>query len=170
MSKSNVKLLDKAIADDLGLTLSPNTTVLKRVVECPDKIDGFVFAYQQADTIHYDCVNILRIVNGRRVKLPKFMSMPLIEQRLVKRIYKRWYVWGNGYLFPVQTAKVEDLKQNFLFIIGDNPHYQTSTIYTYESPQLRKKSLLFHRLGSGYELPFKVLGKSLRSNDATALE
>lgn len=145
MAKPTIKLLDKAVADDLGLTLSPTMTILKRVVEYPLSINGFVFAFEQAETICYDVVGVLRSVNGMRVKLPKFMSTPLIEDRLVKRKYKRWYVWGNGILFPVQTTKVEDLKQNFLFVIGDIPNYQTSTIYTYESPQLRKKPLLFHR-------------------------
>lgn len=147
MAKSTVKLLDKAVADDLGLVLSPSTTILKRVVEHPTAINGFVFAFEQGDQIHYDRVDVLRSVNGMRVKLPKFISVPLIEKRLATRLYKRWYVWGNGILFPVQTAKVEDLKNYFLFIIGEDPIYQTSIITTYESPQLRKKSLLFHRSG-----------------------
>lgn len=144
MAKSTVKLLDKAIADDLGLVLSPKTTILKRVVEHPDKIDGFVYAFECGDTIYYDRQDVLRSVNGMRVRLPKFMSNALIEQRLVTRKYKRWYVWGNGILFPVQTAKVEDLKQHFLFLIGNIPNYQTSIIVSYESPRLRKKHLAFH--------------------------
>lgn len=144
MSKSTVKLLDKAVADDLGLVLSPTTTILKRVVEYPNNIDGFIFAYETADAIHYDKVEVLRFVNGMRVKLPKFISTSLIDCRLVKRQYKRWYVWGNGMLFPVQTAKVEDLKTNFLFLIGNIPNYQTTTIYSYESPRLRKNPLRFH--------------------------
>jgi len=120
------------------------TTILKRVVEHPTAIDGFIFAYENSNVIYYDRMNVLRSVNGMRVKLPKFMSTPLIESRLVKRQYKRWYVWGNGILFPVQTAKVEDLKHLFLFLIGDIPNYQTSTIFTCESPRLRKKHLTFH--------------------------
>lgn len=144
MTKSSVKLLDKAIAEDLGLLLSPKTYVLKRVIENPTTIDGFIFAFEQDNVIYYDLLDILRDVNGRRIKLPKFMSTPLIESRLVKRQYKRWYVWGNGMLFPVQNAKAEDLKANFLFVIGNIPNYQTSTIYSYESPHLRKNSLRFH--------------------------
>ncbi|ARV76680.1 hypothetical protein PHABIO_49 [Pseudomonas phage Phabio] len=144
MTKSSVKLLDKAIADDLGLVLSPKTYVLKRVIENPTTIDGFVFAFEQGSEIHYDRLEIFRFVNGRRIKLPRFMSTPLIESRLVKRQYKRWYVWGNGMLFPVQNAKAEDLKTNFLFITGDIPNYQTSIIYSYESPHLRKNPLRFH--------------------------
>lgn len=147
MAKSTVKLLDKAVADDLGLVLSPSTTVLKRVVEHPTAINGFVFAFVQGDVIHYDRADVLRSVNGMRVKLPKFISVPLIETRLAKRLYKRWYVWGNGILFPVQIAKAEELKHNFLFSIGNDPLYQTSTIHVYESPQIRKRSLLFHRSG-----------------------
>lgn len=154
MTKSTVKLLDKAIADDLGLALSPKTTILKRVVEHPDKIDGFVYAYECGDTICYDRQDVLRSVNGMRVKLPKFMSTALIEQRLASRKYKRWYVWGNGILFPVQTAKVEDLKQYFLFLIGDIPNYQTSIIYPYEAPHLRKQSLMFHRSKVSYDAPY----------------
>ena len=145
MLKSTVKLLDKAVADDLGLALSPTTTILKRVVEHPTAINGFIFAYECNNLIHYDRVDVLRCVNGMRVKLPKLMTTPLIESRLVKHVYRRWYVWGNGLLFPVQTAKVDDLKKLFLFLIGDIPNYQTSTIYSYEYPHLRKNPLRFHR-------------------------
>lgn len=145
MTISTVKLLDKAVADDLGLTLSPKTTILKRVVEFPLLIDSFVFAFEEGGYYCYDTVDVVRSINGMRVKLPKFLTTPLIESRLNKRQYRRWYVKGNGLLIPTQTAKTEDLKNTFLFVIGDIPNYQTSIIPPLDTPHLRKKPLMFHR-------------------------
>ncbi|MCY1442656.1 hypothetical protein D9M71_590330 [compost metagenome] len=95
--------------------------------------------------IYYDVVDVWRSVNGMRVRNPRFRSHPVIEERLRLRQYKRWYVIGNGMLFPVQTAKVEDLKDQFYFLTDSDPTYRSKTILTEECMFLRKKPLLFHR-------------------------
>jgi hypothetical protein len=143
MSKQ-IRRFDETIATDLGLTLSPITMVLKHAVRFPRFLEGWVFAYEHQGLTHYDVVNEWHSVNGMRVKIPRFQSHPVIEERLVKRQYRRWYVWGDGTLFPVQISKVDDLKDNFYFLTDNDPRYQTTTIMTEEAMWLRKKPLAFH--------------------------
>jgi len=133
---------DTLVAADLRLDHSPITMILKHATRFPDKVDGFVFAFEQSGLIHYDIVDVWRSVNGMRVRIPRFRSHPVIEERLRKRQYNRWYVIGNGYLFPVQTAKVDDLKDQFYFLTDSDPTYRTTTILTEECKFLRKKPLL----------------------------
>ena len=52
-------------------------------------------------------------------------------------------------LFPVQTAKVDDLKDQFYFITDSDPTYRTKTVLAEECMFLRKKPLLDHRLPRG---------------------
>lgn len=144
MSKQ-MQRLDALVADDLGLTPAPITMILKHATRFPDEVDGFVFAYEHNGLIHYDQVPVWHSVNGMRVRIPRFKSHPSIEERLRKRQYKRWYVVGNGRLFTVQIAKVDDLKDQFYFLTDNNPCYRSTTILTEECLFLRKKPLLFHR-------------------------
>jgi hypothetical protein len=141
MTKSIAKQLDQAVANELGLVLSPFTMILRHVVGLRQLVDGFVFALVQGDYIHVDTVDTWNDANGMRAKIKKFISNPLVEERLAKRQYRRWYVRGGGELFPVQTAKTEDLKENFYFLIDDNPSHRTLTVFNEECPKLRKYSL-----------------------------
>lgn len=143
MSKQ-IRRFDETIATDLGLTLSPITMILKHAVRFPRYLEGWVFAYEHQGLIHYDVVTEWHSVNGMRVKIPRFQSHPVIEERLAKRQYRRWYVWGDGTLFPVQMSKVDDLKDNFYFLTDNDPRYQTTTILTEEAMWIRKKPLAFH--------------------------
>jgi hypothetical protein len=145
MSKQ-MQRLDTLVAADLGLSPAPITMILKHATRFPDAVDGFVFVLEQNGLIHYDVVEVWRSVNGMRVRVPRFRSHPVIEERLRQRLYKRWYVMGNGRLFPVQTAKVDDLKDQFYFLTDSDPTYRTTTILTEECQFIRKKPLLFHRL------------------------
>lgn len=144
MSKQ-MQRLDTLVAADLGLELAPITMILQHATRFPDTVDGFIFAYELGKCICYDSVPTWRSVNGMRVRTPKFKSHPLIEDRLNRRLYKRWYVVGNGRLFSVQTAKVTDLKEQFNFLIDNDPRYRSVTILTEDCMFLRKKPLLFHR-------------------------
>jgi hypothetical protein len=144
MSKQ-MQRLDTLVAADLGLVPAPITMILKHATRFPDAVDGFVFVLEQNGLIYYDVVEVWRSVNGMRVRVPRFRSHPVIEERLRQRQYKRWYVMGNGRLFPVQTAKVDDLKEQFYFLTDSDPTYRTTTILTEECQFLRKKPLLFHR-------------------------
>ena len=144
MSKQSQRL-DTLVATDLGLAHAPITMILKHATRFPDAVDGFVFAFEQNGLIHYDVVDAWRSVNGMRVRVPRFRSHPVIEDRLKQRQYKRWYVMGNGRLFSVQIAKVDDLKDQFYFLTDSDPTYRTTTILTEDCMFLRKKPLMFHR-------------------------
>lgn len=144
MSKQS-RRFDALVADDLGLTLAPIAMILKHATRFPDEITGFVFAYEQGGLIHYDSVPTWHSVNGMRVRIPKFKTHPVIEERLRQRVYRRWYVMGNGQLFAVQIAKVDELLNQFYFVIDPTPNYRSRTILTEECMFLRKKPLLFHR-------------------------
>ncbi|WDS62403.1 hypothetical protein [Pseudomonas phage D6] len=147
---------DALVAADLRLGHSPITMVLKHATRFPDKVDGFVFAFEQGGLVHYDIVDVWRSVNGMRVRIPRFRSQPVIEERLRRRQYNRWYVIGNGYLFPVQTAKVEDLKDQFYFLTDSDPTYRTTTILTEECKFIRKKPLVQCRVQRpGWGIVFK---------------
>jgi hypothetical protein len=141
MTKSIAKLLDEIVADDLGLMPAQIAMILKHAVRYGKKLEGFVFAFIKDDLVHYDTVDVWNTVNGMRVKVEKFQSHPVVEERLAKRQYRRWYVRGDGKLIPVQTAKVEDLKELFQFITDSDPTYHTSIVSTEEYPVLRKKSI-----------------------------
>ena len=137
--------LDTLVAGDLGLTLAPATTLQKYIKEYPKLVDGLVFAYEQDGYVCYDRVPMWRVVNGMRVKRPRFKSHPAIEERLRKRLYKRWYIEGSGFISPVAITKVDDLKDQFYFLTDDTPHHHSEIIFTEETQFLRKKPLLFHR-------------------------
>lgn len=159
MSKQ-MERLDTLVAGDLGLAQAPITMILKHATRFPDAVDGFVFALEHNGLIYYDIAEVWRSVNGMRVRVPRFRSHPVIEERLRLRQYKRWYVMGNGRLFPVQTAKVEDLKDQFYFLTDSDPTYRTTAILTEECMFLRKKSLMFHRPPKeGYGNPILIKGK-----------
>lgn len=144
MSKQ-MQRLDTLVADDLGLALAPITMILQHATRFPDAINGFIFAFEHNGNIYYDSAPTWHSVNGMRVRTPKFKSHPVIEERLKKRQYKRWYVVGNGRLFSVQTAKVEKLYEQFNFLMDDDPRYRATQIFTEECMFLRKKPLMFHR-------------------------
>lgn len=145
MSKP-IQRLDTLVADDLGLTLASIAMILKHVTRFPKMIDGFVFAYTDAELVHYDTAMTWHYVNGMRVRNPRFQLHPVVAERLNKRKYKRWYVMGDGHLYPLQTAKTEDLYDQFQFIADTCPTYRTTTVLTEECLFIRKKPLLFHRL------------------------
>lgn len=148
MSKQ-IRKLDALVAEDLGLSLGHITMVLKHAVQFVKMVEGFVFVYELDGLTHYDTVPVWRMVNGMRVRVPRFQSHPIVEERLAKRQYRRWYVWGDGFLYPVQTSKVEDLKENFYFITDDDPRYRTTTILLEECQWIRRKALMFHHTRVG---------------------
>ncbi len=145
--------LDKAVADDLGITLSSNSTTLKEIAEQPDKVEGLIFAYTVGDDFYYDRVPIWRYVNGMRIKIPKFHSRPIIEARLSQQLYNRYYVIITGTLFHLKVSKPNDLKTRLSFTIGEDGVYQSTMVTPDLVMGLRKKPLMFHRQRPKYELP-----------------
>lgn len=132
---------DLAIATELGLELADMVIVLKHAAVFPDVVSHFIFAYELNGLLYYDAADTWHEVNGMRVRNPRFRSHRIIEDRLNRRQYYRWYVVGNGLLFPVQQAKVEKLRELFPFVIDSDPRYRTQTVFSEETQFLRKKPL-----------------------------
>lgn len=151
MSKLKAKL-DQAIAGDLGIELSSDSITLKEIVEQPDQVDSLVFAYDIGENIYYDCVPVWRYINGMRIKIPKFHSRPIIEARLVNKVYKRYYVIFGGILTRLKISKPNDLKTLLPITVGENGLYRSSIVTPDLIMGLRKKPLLYHRQRPKYEL------------------
>lgn len=145
MAKTAAKKLDELIAAELNLRLSDHTAMIHHVVRLVGNMQGFIFVFTQGDQVFYDTVDTWNEVNGMRLRIARFRSHPVVEERLVKRTYKRWYVWGNGLLVPMNMTKVEDLKDKFNFKVDDCPGYRTSIVAPQEVPCIRSKPLLAHR-------------------------
>lgn len=160
MSKLKVRM-NEAVADDLGVEVSSKTITVKELADNPDVVEALVFAYSMDDQIYYDLVPIWRDVNGMRIKVPKFQSLPIIEERLDRRLYQRYYALGLGLLIPLKAAKPSELRTRLPFKIGNDPSYHTQITAPDETMALRKKPLLQHRRRIAYEstqLSSAVLG------------
>jgi hypothetical protein len=170
MSKSAVKHLDQAVATELGLQNSPFAMTFKHARQLHRVITGFVFAFEKDGLVHFDEVGIWDSTQGLRHKVTRFISHPRIEQRLSKRQYQRWYVRDENALYPLQTAKVEDLKDNFYFVVDDNPCHRTQIVMNEETQFIRKKPLLAMRkphIPWGVPMPVIVVTKRQRMAVAT---
>lgn len=164
MSKQTLRF-DQAVAEELSLTLADIAIVIKHAALFPDAVTQFVFAYEQNGLIYYDIADTWHEVNGMRVRNPRFRSHPIIEDRLNRHHYYRWYVVGNGMLFPVQQSKVEALRTLFTFLIDSDPRYRTQTAFFGETQFIRKKPLVQCRrqkLGWGIELKWRQHGCSIQ--------
>lgn len=144
MSKSKARL-DVAVAEDLGIELSSESLTLKEVAEQPDLVDCLILAFIEGEDCYYDKVPVRRYINGMRIKIPKFHSHPIIEGRLTKRRYTRYYVIRAGKLNVVKISKPSDLKAYLLFTVNDDADYQTCVTIPELNMGLRKKPLMFHR-------------------------
>lgn len=158
MGKSTIKQIDEAMAQELDRKLSEFTVTIKHVQKLYRLIRGFVFAYHKDGEIHYDTVELIWECNGRRIRHPKFVIHPTIQQRIAKHHYQRWFVYCDTTLYPLQTAKPSILEESFIFMVNDDVLYRTKTAYTEETFYIRKKPLLACRpLRSGW-------GVTLRQN------
>lgn len=158
MAKSAVQRLDEQIAQELGLQLSPFVLTIKHGRKLHQVINGFVFAYTQDDTPMYDEVPVWRSSAGLRHKVTRYISHPRIEQRLIKRQYLRWYIRNDDILFPMQTSKVEDLRDNFYFVVDDNPLNRTQIVMTEDTQFIRKKPLLgMRQVTPAWGVPFPII-------------
>lgn len=144
--------LDKAVAEDLGIALSCDSITLKEVAEHPNLVTAIVLAYLVGDDIYYDQIPVWRYVNGMRTKIPKFHSRPVIEARLAKQLYNRYYVIFAGALIHLKVSKPSDLKLRLPFTIGEDGTYRSTVVVPDSVMGLRKKPLLFHRRQVKYEL------------------
>lgn len=151
MSKFKARIND-AVTGDLGVGLSSKSITIKELSAIPDLIESLVFAFMVDDQVYYDLVPIWRYVNGMRIKIPKFQSLPIIEERLDQSVYQRFYALGNGLLIPLKAFKLTELRTRIPFKIGNDPNYRTSITVPDESMALRKKPLLYHRKKIEYEL------------------
>ena len=158
MAKSAVQRLDAQIAQDLGLQLTPFVLTIKHGRKLHQVIQGFVFAYTQDDVPMYDEVPVWRSSAGIRHKVTRYISHPRIEQRLIKRQYSRWYIRNEDILFPMQTSKIEDLRDNFYFVVDDNPLNRTQIVMTEDTQFIRKKPLLGMRQARPeWAVPFPII-------------
>lgn len=150
MSKLKARL-DQAVASDLGIELSSESITLKEVAAEPDVVSGLVMAFMEGEDYCYDTVPVWRYINGMRIKIPKFHSRPIIEARLAKPFYRRYYVIRNDRLYPLKVSKPGDLKQWLPFIVIEDDLYKTTVVTPDLVMGLRKKSLLFHRQRPKYD-------------------
>ncbi|AEH03457.1 hypothetical protein AVT69_gp031 [Pseudomonas phage PhiPA3] len=141
MAKTAAKKLDELMAAELNLKLPVQTAMIHHAVSLKGSMEGFIFAYEHDGLVFYDRVDMWDEVNGMRLRIARFKSHPVIEDRLNKRLYRRWYVWGNGLLVPVNICKVDDLKDRFYFLIDDDPSYRTINVMPDETLFIRKKPL-----------------------------
>lgn len=158
MAKSAVQRLDEQIAQELGLRLSPFVLTIKHGRKLHQVIQGFIFAYTQDDVPMFDEVPVWRSSSGIRHKVTRYISHPRIEQRLIKRHYTRWYIRNDDILFPMQTAKIEDLREHFYFVADDNPLNRTQIVMTEDTQFIRKKPLLgVRQVRPEWGVPFPII-------------
>lgn len=151
MSKSKARI-DSAVAGDLGLVLSTHTTTIREIAENPDPVLALLFAYEVGEIVHYDLLPLWREINGMRIKLPKFQSHPVIEERLNKKFYKRYYVACGHTLTPIKLKSVSEFDRRLPFETGNLTQCVTSIVVPELVMGLRAKPLLFHRRKIQYEL------------------
>lgn len=152
MTKSKVQI-DESVACDLGLVLSTHTTTVREIAEQPDDVMCLIFAFEQGDYVCYDLVALWREIDGMRIKIPKFQSHPTIEDRLRRRLYKRFYVAGLNSLTPIKLKTVEEFHRRLPFELGNLDNCHTALIVTEPAMGLRAKPLLFNRKRISYERP-----------------
>ncbi|ABY62899.1 hypothetical protein ST201phi2-1p066 [Pseudomonas phage 201phi2-1] len=156
MSKLKAKL-DQAVAGNLGIELVPNSITLKEIADKPASVTGLILAYVEGDDYCYDVVPVWRYVNGMRIKIPRFHSRPIIEARLAKQFYLRYYALFDGKLCPLKVSKPSDLKARLPFKVREDDLYRSTVISPDAVMGLRKKPLLFHRRRVNYELQASIL-------------
>lgn len=152
MSKLKAQL-GKAVADDLGIEYSSEKLTLQEVSVDPEPIESLICAFVHGDDFCYDQVPVWRCINGMRIKIPRFHSHPIIEERLKSQHYQRYFVVRSGTLHPLKVVKPVDLKNRLPFKIDNDPTYRTSIVSPELAMGLRKKSLLYHRQRVAYERP-----------------
>lgn len=150
MSKSKTRI-DHAVACDLGLVLSTHTTTLREIAENPDRVQALLFAYEVGEIVHYDLIPLWREINGMRIKLPKFQSHPIIEERLSKQFYKRYYSACGHVLTPIKLKSTSEFYRRLPFETGNLTEYTSSIVVPELIMGLRAKPLLFHRRKIQYE-------------------
>lgn len=150
MPKSK-KQIDESVACDLGLVLSTHTKSIREVAEDPDNALCLILAYELDDYVCYDLVPVWREINGMRIKLPKFQSHPIIEDRLRKRFYKRYYITDGRELTPIKTKCPLEFERRLPFETGNISDLSTTIIEPPIVMGLRSKHLLFHRKKIRYE-------------------
>ncbi len=151
MTKSKTRI-DNAVSCDLGLVLSPHSTTIREIAENPDSILCLIYAYEQDDTVHYDLVPLWREINGMRIKLPKFQSHPVIEDRLRKGLYRRHYVASHRSLTPIKLKSTAEFERRLPFELGNLDHPLSELVVPELVMGLRAKPLLFHRQKVSYAL------------------
>jgi len=156
MSKLKAKL-DQAVAGNLGIELSPNSITLKELAGQPTLVTSLILAFVQGEDFCYDVVPVWRYVNGMRIKIPKFHSRPIIEARLAKQFYLRYYALFDGKLYPLKVSKPSDLKARLPFKVREDGLYRSTVISPDAVMGLRKKPLLFHRQRANYALQTSIL-------------
>ena len=151
MSKIASKELDQHMAQELGLLISPFMLTLKHARQLTKVVKGFVFVYTRDGQTFYDTVDAWTETNGLRKRVVRFITHPCIEERLGKHQYQRWYVRDGITLYPLQTSKVEDLKEHFYFCTDSDPRYRTQVAFVGETQFIRKKPLVaMRRLQPGW--------------------
>lgn len=145
-------VIDSSVACDLGLVLSTHTKSIREVAEDPDHTLCLIFAYQVDDYVCYDLLPLWREINGMRIKLPKFQSHPVIEDRLIKRFYKRYYTTDGRTLTPIKVKTPQEFERRLPFEVGNLTNCLTTIIEPELVMGLRSKPLLFHRRKIKYEL------------------
>jgi len=151
MPKSaKVKYQDEAIADELGLILSPFTVTLKHTAGFTALVKSLIFSFMKDNEVYYDKATTWTHCNGRRVRKRKFAIAPHALSNLHNKLYNRWYFTDGVNLFPVQHAKMSDVLDFFYFVEDDNPRLYTHIAYTpKETPFIRKKPLMAMRVVKG---------------------
>ena len=144
MSKSKTRI-DNAVACDLGLVLSTHSITIREIAENPDPVLALLFAYEVEETVYYDLVPLWREINGMRIKLPKFQTHPLVEERLSKQFYKRYYVANGNQLTPIKLKSTAEFERRLLFETGNLDGCLTSMVVPELIMGLRAKPLMFHR-------------------------
>lgn len=137
--------IDEAVACDLGLVLSTHTTTIREIAENPANVLCLIFAYEVGEIVHYDMAPLWREINGMRIKLPKFQSHPIIEERLSKLYYKRYYVATPNGLTPIKFKSIAEFGRRLPFELGNITECPTSIVVPELIMGLRAKPLMFHR-------------------------
>lgn len=145
MPKSaKVAYQDAAVADDLGLKVSPFTTSLLQATQLTEILTHLVFSYTQGDEVYYDLAGTWKQANGMRCKRHrKFTISQSCRDKLTNRTYNRWYFIAAGHLCPVHLTKMSELLDLFYLVV--DPDHRPNSHLAYNlgvCPFIRKKPLI----------------------------
>lgn len=141
MTHGPIRQWDRRVAEELGCRLAPRTLTLKHVHTKGASGTGFCFLEIAGELGWVDIAPVWRDDVGVHLKPLRLLLPPRVKHHLQTHRYHRWYFVEGATLYPVQTAKVEKLWDEFWFVPDPNPLYRPILLMPVETLLLRRKAL-----------------------------